>query len=128
MGVRRTSNSQWGWSTPSGATAGDWRFRTAGVEFIEGDDCADAVYVYGASERPVNNVNATGTDGPIDQCAQTGRDVWFRLFLDCGGTVRVSTCGTVNCDGVIEPAGAMPSVAVVAQRGRVQPTSGLVVG
>ncbi len=80
---------------------GEWGFGTAGVEFIEGDDCANAEYVYGATECPVNNVNATDTDGLTDQCAPTGRDVWYRLFLDCGGTVRVSTCGTVNFDSVI---------------------------
>ncbi len=101
IGPRRSASPQWVWSTPSGATAGQWNFGTGGVEFIEGDACADAEYVYGASERPVNNVTATDTAGLIDQCAQTGRDVWYRLFLDCGGTVRVSTCGTVNFDSVI---------------------------
>lgn len=101
VGKRRSSSPIWFWPTATTSTVGAWRFNTLGVQFIPADDCEDAEYVFGVGTREIDNTTASDTVGWVDECAITGRDVWYRLFLDCGGTVRITTCGTVTFDSVI---------------------------
>lgn len=112
---RTTDSAAWTWNSPVDDSFGAWRFKTSGVDAILAESCADAEVVYGSGERPIMNADAAPGDGFGGVCDYSGHAVWYRLYLDCGTTVRVSTCGTVDFNSMIDvfigSCGGLASVA-----------------
>ena len=100
-GLRTNSSNDWVWQSSAISTSGSWGFATQGTIALPAENCRDAELVTGFGSRPVDNVIAL--DGPSFPyaCGAT-RDIWYRLVVNCGNTIRISTCGTVDFDSVIE--------------------------
>lgn len=90
------------WLNPGATSYGAWGFYTNGVLPIVADSCAEAQYVYSAGEFAVD-ITQSAASTQTSSCGggTFDRVVWYRLFLPCASTVRISTCGTVDFDSSI---------------------------
>ncbi len=75
------------------ATTGTWNFSTQGVQFMPASACENAEVVTEFGERSIDTTLAGGSELSPQLCGPMGRDVWFRLAVNCPGEVRISTCG-----------------------------------
>ncbi len=100
-GTRINSTTAWSWNLPTTTTSGGWGWYASGVVALPPDNCIDAQVVTGSGSYPIDNTLALPIAGQAGPCVPLSRDVWYRLHLDCGQTIRVSTCNTVNFDSVI---------------------------